>query len=111
MKLKNLIFIGIILLVSGIILRIEGSHPALALTIMLSGVACKLTYVIISIIRKTYRPGKEMLLLYIGMAVFFTGLYFRRHGLPLGVPLEIMGISMKLTFIYLFVSIMKGSKA
>lgn len=111
MKLKNLIFIGVVLLVSGIVLRIIGCCPVLAVIIIIAGVSSKLSYVITSIINKTYKPGKELLLMYMGLVVFFTGLYFRRHGIPMGIPLEVIGITMKITFIVLFIRIMKKPKA
>ncbi len=44
-----------------------------------------------------------MFLLYSGLAVFFTGIYMRHHGLGMGVPLEIAGLSMKFLFVILFV--------
>ncbi|MDA3852686.1 MAG: hypothetical protein PF444_00355 [Bacteroidales bacterium] len=103
MKRKYLIIVGVILLVSGIVLKSLGCCGHLPLMMIISGVLCKWTYVILSIVDKTYRPGWEITLLYGGLVVFFTGIYLRHHGFAVGVPVEIMGISMKLVFVALFI--------
>lgn len=103
MKQKNLIFIGVIFLIAGIVGRQVWDESSIALAFIIIGVACKFIYMAIAIYKKRYRPGKELLLLYMGLAVFFAGLYMRRHGLSMGIPLEVLGVLMKLVFIGLFI--------
>lgn len=110
MKPKHLIIVGITLLVSGIVLRLIWSDSFLPILMMISGIACKLTFIGLSIRDKVYKPGKEMFLLYLGLCVFFTGLYFKRHGVDLAPLLMTMGIVMKLLFVILFIKKFRAAK-
>lgn len=110
MKPKHLIIVGIVLLVSGIVARFVWNDSFFPILMMISGTMCKLIFIVVSIRNKTYKPGKEMFLLYLGLCVFFTGLYFKRHGVDMAPLLMSMGIVMKLLFVILFIKKFKAAK-
>lgn len=99
-KLKWLLYIGIVLVVSGIVLKkmlLLGSLPILLLIL---GGSMKLLFLILSWRNGSFRPGYEMLLLVFGLGLFFTGLYvkhpvvvdYKSFFLPSGVFLKLLFI-------------------
>lgn len=103
MKRKYLIFVGIVLLIGGILMKMLGTSGPLPLLLIILGASCKLTYLAYSITEKSYHPGWEMTLLYGGLGVFFFGIYLRKHGFDLGWIVELLGILMKMSFIFFFI--------
>lgn len=80
---------------------------------MLSGVAFKLFYITLKIIRNEYKPGFELLFLVSGLAIFLTGIFLTKYGLlntPASISFKITGISLKSAFVLMFIVKIRGSK-
>ena len=109
MQSKNLLFIGIVLLVLGIVLRKFTDMAGLGLSLILIGVACKTVYIIAKAKSGEYKPGKELIWLFLGLALFLTGLVIRSNS-PGVIPtiLVVTGLSLKLFFIVLFIRKVKA---
>lgn len=103
LKIKTLLFLGIALLLTGIVLKNTGTQGLLPLLLIVGGGLCKISYVIASIITGKYKPGREIFLLYVGLAIFLTGIYLRSHEFEYYPLFMATGISMKLVFIILFI--------
>ncbi len=67
MKSKVLLFIGIILLVVGIILKKTTQLDALGLASIITGVTFKTIYILAKVKSGEYRPGKELFFLVSGL--------------------------------------------
>ncbi len=104
MTRKSLLFIGIFLLVIGILIRNLSDLDILGLILILTGVACKTIYIIAKAKSGEYKPGKELIWLFLGLALFLTGLVLRSNfpGMISSV-LIISGLSLKLLFILIFI--------
>jgi hypothetical protein len=104
MKSKWTFFAGIILLTIGIILRKTTAYGTEAIVLIVLGVLLKVYYIIMKARSGEYIPGMELLLLFVGLIMFFSGLYLRYHEPPFS-PLWLMipGISLKIGFIILFI--------
>ncbi len=79
MKTKWPLFLGITLLSTGIVLKSMAIQSAMPLILILSGPAFKLHYIINKIVIGAYRPGFEVLLLFVGLAAFLTGIYLKNR--------------------------------
>lgn len=112
MKLKGILFTGIILLVAGIILKKSTQLDILGLSLIIAGAILKTTYIIVKIKSGTYKPGKELFLLVAGLLIFFTGLYLRNVYAPPIKPiyLIVLGISLKISFIIGFILKVRSNK-
>ena len=112
MNLKRILFAGIILLTSGIILRKVTPLDIIGLALIITGVILKIIYIVLKIKRGEYRPGKELILLVVGLVIFFTGLYLRNSDQPPIDPvyLIVLGISLKVGFIIGFIRNVRSYK-
>lgn len=112
MKSKVLLFIGIILLVAGIILKKMTQMEALGLTLIIIGVTFKSIYILTKVKSGEYKPGKELIFLVVGLLFFFTGLYLRGNEQALIKPiyLIVFGITLKIIFIIRFIQIVQSGK-
>ena len=112
MKSKVLLFIGIILLVVGIILKKITQMDVLGLASIITGVIFKSIYILIKVKSGEYKPGRELIFLVAGLLLFFTGLYLRGINQTLIKPiyLIVFGITLKITFIIRFIQIVQSSK-
>ena len=112
MKLKGLLFIGIILLVIGIILKKASQLEVLGLVLIITGVTFKTIYILAKVKSGDYQPGKEMLFLLFGLILFLTGLYLRSVDQALINPiyLIVLGLSLKVIFIIKFILIVRANK-
>lgn len=112
MKSKWPLYLGIVLLTLGIILKTTGNFNPYALIILLSGVAFKISYIVINIANGKYKPGKEMLLLVVGLSLFLTGVYFKANPRELHHAfLMAPGIALKVGFILVFILKMRRTKS
>jgi len=111
MKSKKLLFLGIVLLVIGIILRKLTDMTGMGLFLILTGVACKTIYIIAKAKSGEYRPGRELIWLFLGLALFLTGLVLKSYapGMVSSVII-ISGLSLKLVFIVLFIKKVKTNQ-
>ena len=111
MKLKGLLFIGIIFLVLGIILRKATQLEVLGLVLILTGVLFKTIYIIAKVKSGEYHPGKEMLFLVVGLILFLSGLYLRNIDQTFIKPiyLIVLGLTLKVIFIIRFIQIVRSN--
>ena len=77
MKSKVLLFIGIILLVAGIILKKMTQMDVLGLTLIIIGVTFKSIYILAKVRSGEYKPGKELILLVAGLLFFLTIILYK----------------------------------
>lgn len=111
MKSKKLLFVGIALLVIGILIRKLTQLEISGLILIITGVACKTIYIISKAQSGEYKPGNELFILAIGLLLFFTGLSLRGIEQPLIKPayLIVLGVSLKVFFIIKFVQNVKAN--
>ena len=112
MRLKSLIFTGIVLLIAGILLRKLTELNTIGLSLIIIGIACKTLYIILKGKNGEYKPGKELIILIVGLFLFLTGLYFKNNELTLinSTYLIVTGIILKIIFIIKFIQIIRSSK-
>jgi 1,4-dihydroxy-2-naphthoate octaprenyltransferase len=111
MKSKWTLFAGIILLILGIIIRRTTGLAVEGLGIIIMGVLLKTYYIVRKAKSGEYILGYELAFLFIGLAIFLTGLYLRSHNLPFNpIILIVSGISLKVVFIILFIIKTRKSK-
>lgn len=104
MKLKWTLFAGILFLITGIILRKVSGTGFLPILLIIIGVLFKTYYLLLKIKSGGYKPGSEFLFLFVGLALFLSGLYLRSPEVGLYVSLLIyLGIALKIVFILLFI--------
>jgi len=111
MQSKKLLFIGIALLILGIVFRKFTDMTGLGLLMILIGVGCKTIYIIAKTKSGEYKPGKELIWLFLGLALFLTGLVLKSNS-PGILPavLIVSGLSLKLLFILIFIKKVKTHK-
>jgi len=112
MKSKGLLFIGIILLVFGIVLKKSTQMDTLGLASFITGVTLKSIYILSKVRSGEYKPGKEVAFLIVGLILFFMGLYLRKSNQAFIKPiyLIVIGITFKIIFIIRFIQIVKSAK-
>ena len=110
MNPKLLLFTGIILLVIGILIRKMTELEIFGLLLIIIGVTCKSTYIVMKARTGEYKPGKELFALALGLLLFFIGLYLRGSEQTLINPtyLIISGITLKIVFIVRFIQISRS---
>jgi uncharacterized membrane protein len=111
-KSKVFLFIGIILLVVGIILINKVEMDMLGLVAIVTGVTIKIIYIFAKVKSGEYKPGKELMLLVIGLLLFLTGLYLQGINQTLIKPIYLItfGIILKILFIIKFIQIVQSKK-
>ena len=112
MKSKSLLFTGIILLIIGILLRKMTQMDVIGLAAIITGVTCKLVYIVLKASSGEYKPGTELFILALGLLFFFTGLYLRgvEQNLIKPIYLIVLGITLKIVFIIKFIQIIRSNK-
>lgn len=99
------------MLTTGIILRKVtdlGFEPILLISV---GILFKIHYIISKARNGEYKPGYELMFLFIGLIIFLSGLYLRSQEATFNTTFIILtGISLKLVFIILFVINIKSQK-
>jgi len=104
MKSKWTLFTGIILLVTGIILRVItdlGYEPILFIIV---GVLFKTYYIIGKARNGEYKPGYELVFLFVGLLMFLSGIYFARQELGISPYfLVVWGLIFKVVFVILLI--------
>lgn len=113
MTKKSLLFIGIFLLVIGILIRKLTDFESVGLVLILIGVACKTIYIIGKIKTGEYKPGRELYFLFIGLILFLGGIYMRKENVEFFIPAIIFiitGLSLKIIFIVLFIKKLKDAR-
>lgn len=103
LKGKLLLYVGLLLLTIGLLFRYLSNYQIFAAVLVFIGIAGKLVYLISKLKAKNYNPGLELIILLIGLVVFFIGIYLRSQGISnLGVFFIIAGLTLKVGFILMF---------
>jgi drug/metabolite transporter (DMT)-like permease len=104
-KSKKILFLGIILLVVGIILKKIILLDILGLILIITGVCLKAIYIVAKVKSGEYQPGKELIYLVVGLILFFIGLYLKNKEQTIINPivLIILGLAFKVIFIIKFI--------
>jgi len=112
MKSKGLLFVGIFLLVLGIVIKKSTQMNTLGLALIITGVTFKAIYIFSKVRSGEYQPGKELIFLFVGLILFFSGLYLRNINQTLIKPIYLIvsGITLKIIFIVRFIQIVKSAK-
>lgn len=109
---KLVLYIGVILLTVGILLRIFTSYTYLPFVIIGSGSLCKIYYISKLISRGAYKFGYELLFLVVGLILFFTGMYLRsNYQSQIFLLFMGAGLVLKSAFIILFIQKMRQRKS
>ncbi len=109
MARKSLLFVGIVLLVVGILIRKLTGLDVFGLLMIITGVICKTVYKARS---GEYKPGKELIFLGLGLLLFLSGLYLRSIEQEIINPtyLIVAGLSLKIVFIIRFIQIVRRTE-
>jgi len=109
MARKSLLFVGIVLLVLGILIRKLTGLDVLGLLLIITGVICKTVYIVAKARSGEYQPGKELIFLGLGLLLFLSGLFLRKYDQNLFYPIYMIavGLMLKIVFIIRFVQIVK----
>ena len=112
MSSKILLFSGIVLLIIGIVLRKMTELEIIGLILIIIGVTCKSTYIVLKAKSGEYKPGKELFVLALGLLLFFMGLYLRGSEQSFINPLFLIisGLTLKIVFIVRFVQITRSQR-
>ena len=110
MKSKGLLFVGIVLLVIGIVIKKSTPMNTLGLVLIITGVTFKTIYIILKARSGEYKPGKELVFLVAGLLFFFTGLYLQKINQSLIDPnyFIFFGLTLKVIFIIRFIKIVRS---
>ena len=104
---------GIALLLGGILVRKMTDQSLTGLALILMGVGLKTYYIVDAARSGLYRPGPELWLLFVGLALFLGGLYLSRSGTPSFVdPLYLIltGLTLKALFVIRFIQLMRKAR-
>lgn len=111
MKSKYFLYIGILLLLVGILLRYFSPYVEVGLGLVLIGVILKLSYLSLAMLRRKYKPRAEILLLVLGLGFLFLGLWHKLNVSELvGYGMIVIAVVLKLIFISLFIRKTRQSK-
>lgn len=102
LKSKWKLILGLLLLISGIILKLLSDYDQLAILLIVLGASLKVAHIIGIIISKSYRPGWELLILVLGLSFFFFGLYICQRE-SLAQVFIITGLVLKTIFVVWFI--------
>lgn len=104
MNLKWVLFSGILLLTMGVVLRMFTEQRSVAILLIITGVLFKTFYIISKARSGEYQVGYELVFLFLGLTLFFSGLYFRVHrpDYPF-LFLMVSGLILKIVYIILFI--------
>ena len=104
MKSKAPLFIGILFLTTGIIIKKGFEYDLAGIVLIIGGVSLKTYYIVIKIRTGEYHPGVELGFLILGLILFFAGIYSRSIEAGFNpYVLIIPGISLKVLFVIAFI--------
>jgi len=108
---KQILFVGIGLLVIGILVRKMTSFSLAGLMLILVGVGFKTFYILAAIRSGVYKPGRELWLLFVGLGLFLGGLYMRRTDFVINpLYLILTGLTMKVLYVVRFIQLVRQSR-
>ena len=109
MKTKWPLFLGILLLLAGILMRKLPGYAMVGLAMILIGVGLKTYYIISKARSGDYKPGAELWYLFLGLVLFFSGLYLKNRDSAIEpLYLILTGIALKVIFIVKFIRLTRS---
>ena len=96
------LFIGLLLLTLGIVLKLLTDQDALAVSFIVLGALLKVAHIIGMIKKNSYQPGIELVILGLGLSLFFFGLYICQNDSFARVFI-ITGLVLKTVFVVQFI--------
>ena len=110
MRSKSILFIGIVLLVTGVIIKSITDQEALGIAFLIVGIVFKSLYILNKVRTGIYKPGKELIVLAIGLLLFFLGLHYTKTKDLFINPVYLiaLGITLKTFFIIRFIKIIRS---
>jgi len=107
MQTKWKLILGLILIILGIILKTLSDFDQIAVVLIILGAGFKVAHILGIIKNKTYKPGWEIIILILGLMLFFFGLYVcQMEGIS--KLFIISGLVLKTIFVVLFVKKIKN---
>lgn len=111
MRSKWTLFTGIILLITGIILRVNTELGYAPILFIIAGVILKTYYIIGKARKGEYKPGYELIFLFVGLFMFLSGIYLRSQELTFNPFFLILsGITLKVIFVILFIANIRSNR-
>jgi len=96
------LFLGLVLLTLGIVLKLITDQDALAVAFIILGALLKVTHIVGMIKKHSYQPGIELAILVLGLSLFFIGLYICQDD-SFARLFIICGLVLKTVFVVLFI--------
>ena len=113
-KLKILIIAGGLLILAGIILKAADITGIITVLCFSLGALLKVLYLVTGLITKRIKPGKELIFLFTGLALLFSGIWLRSapdQGIQyLHIWFISSGIAFKILFLILFIRRQKKAR-
>ena len=104
MKSKSTLFVGILLLATGIVVKKVTDLNLIPFLLIIVGVFLKAIFIILKLKKGAYKPGSELMFLFFGLILFLTGIYMRSHQPDFYSRLLIfLGLFLKIVFIVMFI--------
>lgn len=102
---KAVFFTGLILIITGILLKISTPESWISSVLISLGGTAKILFLVLTLRKNKLRPGYEMLFLLAGLALVILGAQLRKEPstLAFALPATLSGLLLKITFILLFI--------
>lgn len=110
-KMKNnwMLFLGISLLIIGVLLRALTDLTQISSILLALGIFLKILYLLVKIRDRSYKPGLELSALIIGLLLFFSGRYLGKQEIEFyPILLMVTGILLKIGFVILIIRKIRG---
>ena len=104
MKVKGILYIGILLLVVGLWFRYLTPYTTAGLSLVIVGVILKLSYILQTMRSGQYKPQAEIFLLFSGLLLLFLGLWHKLNiSEVVGYGMITVALVLKFLFLFLFI--------
>jgi hypothetical protein len=104
MKVKGVLYSGILLLLVGLWFRYLTPYTTAGLSLVIVGVILKLSYILRTILKGQYKPQAEIFLLLSGLFLLFLGLWHKLNvSEVVGYGMITAALVLKLLFLLFFV--------
>jgi hypothetical protein len=111
MNTKYILYLGLILLLAGVVFRFITPFMVAGLGLIISGVILKVVYIALAIAKGQYKPGTESLFLFVGLGLLFVGIWYKTNiEVTFGYVLVGLGLCLKALFVIFFVRKIKQEK-
>lgn len=112
LRSKAFLFTGIILLVIGITIKKMTSLEVIGLILIGTGILLKTIYIVSKARSGEYKPGKELIYLFLGLLLFMTGIVIRKSDSVSNYPIYLIfsGLLLKIVYVVTFVRMIKKGK-